>query len=458
MNHSSVFDVGSKRQLFVDQRFVEESDGIVLTVNEARKHPEPVLVADRPWESMCLGGYTTILEENGLYRLWYEAYASHYKEDYDARLCYAVSDDGIHWKKPELGLFEFQGSKDNNIVFEDRNGFGYHGGTVFVDPSAPPEERYKILYQAKGGTRADQGNACMRGAYSQDGLHWKKYPGILADHLSDTQTVVYYDEQLKKYVGYFRLWTEKGYRAIGRSETENFLHWPRGPTLILAPDERDPADMHMYTNAYRRYREAADAHFLIISSFYRTTDCVDAQLATSRDGIAWYRPDRRPFLRLGGEGYWDNKQIYVGVGMLSKGNELWLYYTGYMHKHGEARPRVISYAGKIGIAKVRKDGFVSADAGYQGGYLVTPPLKFSGSQLEINYDAGAGGFVSVEILEQNGFPIKGFSRAECDPLRGNSIAKAVTWRCKSDVGLLEGKAIRLRVTMREAKLYAFQFR
>jgi len=477
MKNSMVFDVGSKRQLFTDHRFIEASEGIVLTVNEARKHPEPVLVADRPWESMCIGGYFTILEEDGRYRLWYDSFASDYKSDADDRLCYAVSDDGLHWEKPELGLIEFQGSKKNNIVLEDIGGDGYHGGTVFIDPSARPEERYKILYQAEGRTRGD----FMRGACSPDGIHWKKYPGILADHLSDTQTVVYHDERLKKYVGYFRLWTggkEKEYRAIGRSETEDFLHWPRDPALVLAPDEFDPVDMHMYTNAYHQYREAADAHFFLIASFYslRTgmgkplplnrklplasytaTDCVDIQLAVSRNGILWYRPDRRPFIRLGNEGDPDSGSIYAGVGVIPKGDEIWIYYTCLRHKHGEAYPNIMSYAGQLRIAKVRRDGFVSADAGYRGGYILTPPLKFCGSRLELNYDAGAGGFVSVEILDNNGWPVKGLAKDDCDLLRGSSTAKAVTWKGESDVSCLAGKPIRLRITMRDVRLYAFQF-
>jgi len=452
-----LLDVDSKKQLLIDQRFIEDSEGIVLTVNEARKHPEPVLVADRPWESMCIGGYFTVREEAGRFRLWYDTFASDYRDDYDDRLCYADSNDGLHWEKPGLGLIEFQGSKDNNIVFEDRSGFGYHGGTVFTDPSAPPSERYKTLYQARGGTRADQWHTCMRGAYSEDGVHWHKYSGLLADHLSDTQTVVYYDEGLRRYIGYFRLWTKTGRRAVGRSETHDFQQWPRNPALVLAPDDTDPADMHMYTNGYHIYHGAADTHFFIITSFYKETDCTDIQLATSRDGINWNRVDRRPFIRLGVEGDWDSRQIYVGAAVIPMGDEVWVYYTGYRHRHGEAYPNVVSYGGKIGVAKVRRDGFISADAGYEGGYFTTPLLRFSGSRLELNYDAGAGGFIAVEILGENGYPLKGFSRTECNLLRGSSTAQTVTWHGGNDISSLANTPIHLRFTMRDSRLYAFQF-
>lgn len=453
----SILIVDSRKQLFIDDRFIQSSQGVVLSVNEARKYQEPVLIADRPWESMCIGGYSTVMEENGLYRLWYEAYASDYREDYDAKLCYAFSYDGIHWEKPALGQSEFQGSRDNNIVFDDCHNFGYHGGTVFKDPIASPEERYKVLYQARGGTRSDQSNACMRGIYSKDGIRWVKYPGILADHLSDTQTVVHYDEDSGRYVGYFRVWTEKGYRAIGRSETPDFLCWPRDPELILAPDQNDPTDIHLYTNGYRSYRVAQDAHIFVISSFHATTDLVDVQLATSRDGISWRRPDRRPLIRLGEEGTWDSGQIYVGAGTIDKGSELWVYYTGFRHGHGENRPDVISYEGKIGIAKIRKDGFMSAEAGPQGGFVMTPLLKFSGSHLELNYDAGTEGEVSVELLGEDLIPIRAFSEPDCDPLHGDSTTKTVTWKGNDDLGHIAGRPTHLRFNMRDAKLFAFHF-
>jgi len=451
-----VLEVDWRKQLFLDHRLMEASEGVRLVVNGAVKHGKPVLVADKPWENATLGGYITVLREEDLFRLWYEAYASDCMSDFDARLCYAESHDGLTWTKPELGLFEFQGSKKDNIVFEDRAGDGYHGGTVFKDPSAPAAERFKVLYQARGGTRPEQWNACMRGIYSADGIHWSKYPGILADHLSDTQSVVDYDEASGRYVGYFRLWVKEKVRAIGRSETGDFRSWPRDSFLVLAPDELDAPDMSMYTNAYHRYRDAQDAHLFFISCFYTSTNCLDVQLATSRDGKLWHRPSREPFLRLGPDEAWDSKMFFVGVSVLPVGEELWLYYSAHSHDHGKSLEQV-RCGGGIGLARVRMDGFTSIDAGPGGGSFTTPLIRFSGRRLELNYDAGAGGALTVGLFDEEGCAIEGFSNPECDPLRGNHLAKTVSWKGRSDLGALAGRAVRLSFTLRNAKLYGFQF-
>ena len=106
---------------------------------------------------------------------------------------------------------------------------------------------------------------------------------------------------------------------------------------------------------------------------------------------------------------------------------------------------------------MRRDGFVSADAGYGGGELTTPELTFGGSRLELNLEGSAGGWAQVEILQPNGEPYPGFGLAQADVLRGNGVAKPVTWRGAADVGSLAGQSARLRFVMRSAKLYAFCF-
>src|SRR6185437_3390833 len=103
-------------------------------------------------------------------------------------------------------------------------------------------------------------------------------------------------------------------------------------------------------------------------------------------------------------------------------------------------------------------GFVSADFDYAGGTLLTPPLRFAGSRLELNFDGGAGGVGRVEILDEDGAPLPGFSLAEADQLMGNNVRMTVSWRGHTDLSRLAGKVVRLRVVGRGVRLYAFQFR
>jgi len=184
---------------------------------------------------------------------------------------------------------------------------------------------------------------------------------------------------------------------------------------------------------------------------------LDIQLATSRDGIRWTRVERGPFIRLGEAGSLEGGCLYMGVGMIRKGDEIWMYYTGFRFTHGNYDFKRDRNAAVIRKAIVRLDGFTSADTDYSGGELVTKLLKFKGKRLQLNVDTSALGEVRVEIADRTGKSFKGFAAAECDPIHGNYIAKVVTWEGRSDVSALAGRAVRLRFVMRSAKLYAFQF-
>ena len=106
---------------------------------------------------------------------------------------------------------------------------------------------------------------------------------------------------------------------------------------------------------------------------------------------------------------------------------------------------------------MRLDGFISADADYTGGELTTPPVKFTGKELQLNVDTGGGGSVRVELLDEHGKPIAGYTEADATLLSGNSVRMLVTWGEKQDVSKLAGKPIKIRFVMRDCKLYAFQF-
>ena len=119
-----VIDVGSRKQLLFDQRFIADMTGDVEHSMAAPfQHSEPVLRADRPWEDDGIGAYNTVLREGNTWRMWY--HASKFLPDNlggmpaegACRLCYAESHDGgWNWEKPNLGLVEFGGSTANNIV------------------------------------------------------------------------------------------------------------------------------------------------------------------------------------------------------------------------------------------------------------------------------------------------------------------------------------------------------
>ncbi len=443
-------NVSNRRQLFIDDYFIETSRNLRFVLNPPRKSGIIFLRADKPWERLMINAWHTIMEDPDptapeyRYRLWYEVYWK--PGDQGSALAYARSRDLIHWEKPELGLIEFQGSKQNNLVWRGTAEHGQHGGTVFIDPNAPPEERYKYVYL--GG-----GKLCA--AVSPDGIHWRPYDGprgdVLCDWPSDTQNVAFWDPDLGCYMFYGRWWSP---RMVAHARAEGFGPFGK-PEVVMAPDDSDPPDTDIYNNAAVKYPWADRAYFMFPSLYHHPSDKLWVELAISRDGRQWSRPCREPFIPTGMPGQWDEGLIYRGVGLIRRGSEIWLSFYGRHATHNTYKDK--RYQGAYSWAISRLDGFVSLDAGDETGELVTVPIIFSGSRLVLNVHALPGGWVRCELQDGSGKAVPGFSVNEADPIRVDSVGQTVTWRGRSNVRHLAGQPVRLRIVMRRAKLYAFEF-
>ena len=466
---------GNRRQLLFDDVLVASKEGFVITPNQAVRTESAILEPEAPWEE---GGIhvESVLAYDGLFRLWYRAYG----EDQVARLCYAASTDGIHWQRPNLGLFEYRSSKQNNIVL-------LNIGNVFLDPSAPEERRFKMICDRGKYTypSAYDGGARFRyldpppatwhysgigGAYSPDGIYWTfTEKESIMPWYTDTMNVAFWDERIRKYVAYVR-WNEylrvkdgvlRGsfdYRAIARSESEDFENFPL-PEKILEPDFDHPEDKDLwggglYDSAAIQYPFAQDAYFIFPAAFHHSSDTLDIQLGASRDGIRFTRW-REPFVRLGRQGSFDSRMLYMGRGMLAMGDELWMYYSGFDQLHDQGK--VEDFRSAIGRVRIRRDGFVSQDAPGSGGTLTTHPFGLTGRSLEVNRDASSRGWLKVEILDREEQPVPGFDEQSADRLHGNDVHQRVTWNGQDDLSSLAGRSIRLRFTGQSVKLYAFQF-
>ena len=477
MPQSNPVSLGTAKQLLFDDAIVEAKEGFTATMNPATRTNTPVLAPEKPWESRGCNNPTVMLDE-GVYKMWYSANG----EDGTPRDCYATSTDGIHWERPNLGLIDYQGSRENNIISLDLN-----HGSIFKDPSAEPERRFKCILGAGkyeyvavygGGARFRYDEippetwhyGSVGGLYSPDGIHWTACEKPIMPWYTDTRNVAFWDDRIQKYVAYVR-WNEylrvedgaqRGsfdYRAIGRSESTDFENFPV-PEKIHEPDFDNPEDADMwggglYDTAALKYPLADDAYFIFTAAYYHTTDALDIQLATSRDGIHLTRW-REPFVRLGPDGAFDSMMLYMGVGVLPFGDELRLYYAGYDQPHDKVPSK--EYCPAIGSALLRLDGFVSQDAAGQEGWLTTLPFTCEGSHLEVNMDGSARGWLKVEILDEGMQPLKGFTEAEADRLGGSSTAQIVTWDGKQDLSALKGQTVRLRFVGQSVKLYAFQLR
>jgi len=217
---------------------------------------------------------------------------------------------------------------------------------------------------------------------------------------------------------------------------------------MMTVDDRDMPGDQMYALSIFYYETV---YLGLLRMFHTSNGVVDIQLATSRNARHWDRRIRTPFIpTTPKEGAWDygnnapatNPPIRVG-------DELWFYYSGRGTHHDE-----VPNTGAIGLGTLRVDGFVSMDAGAQGGVLTTKPLRLTGRTLCINADA-AGGRLLVEVMGQDGNVVAPFSTANCESLTSDAIRHAVRWRGATDLASIGDRIVRLRFRLAGASLYAF---
>jgi hypothetical protein len=481
----SILDVGSRKQLFLDRRLIETDRNIQLVFNPPRHLPENVLPAEGTWERGRLGAYVSVIEEGAGYRMYYNAYDARFETEY---LCVALSDDGVRWRRPRIGTIEHDGSRDNNIV-----GIGVRG-RVFVDPFDAAARRYKLLarmdrddprWPPSKGTRRTDASYMLT---SSDGFTWQRVEEPVLGFSLASMTDVVWDDLAGRWaiyarqvlpdgatVGYGRL--EVARDALLRPFPVTPAPWSGPPRravdlrgelpFVLRPDERDPNGSNIYTLYAQRYR-GADAVFVAFPSIWYSrgragrgdpsaSDGMEMQFAHSRDGSAWQRPVRRSIVPLWSEpGPTAVDQVYCG-GMVRRGDELVVFYNRVAGRHLTDPWKPLGPRSMIGRVVFRLDGFVSAEAGSEGGELTTRALTFAGRRLEINAWVGAGGSVRVALLDAGGRPLPGFDLADSVGLEGNSVRHAVAWKQGSDVAALAGRPVRLRIALRDAKLFALQF-
>ena len=474
--------VGSAKQLFIDERFIASSRNVALQMNPPAKLGA-VLRPERPWESKSIGFCASVIEHDGIFKLFYRA-DGHEK---GATVCLATSSDGLRWERPLIGLYEAGGSKDNNIVFcGTDNSEAYRGvgeTVVFLDPHGIPEQRFKMIASSGWPDPKTAGLYCHT---SPDGIHWTAGPRVL-DICPDTANQAAWDRQRGKYVAYIRIWNPL--RQIGRIEVDDIMKpWPYTPLgdrayfiwgrdkiavtstefpVAFGYDAEDPVPSDHYNPAAVEYPYAQQAYLAFPSPYmhfpeppvgtYGNDGLLDIQMAVSRDGVQFHRPERTPYIALGLAGEPDALSNYMAVGLLRVGDYLYQYYGAYAVTHGLPEGQQKLPIGCLAAVRQRLDGFVSADAAWAGGELVTPPLVFTGQRLVLNLNASAMGACRVGLQDAAGKDLPGFDVDACDILRGNSVAQTVTWKGASDVSALAGKPVQLRFVMRATKLFAFQF-
>lgn len=494
------------RRVLADTRRVVGFDGDVAhRWHPARKHPEPVLRGDRPWDGTGAFVYGSVLRRGDRLGLWYQARAAVGGANTHA-VAYAESGDGLRWEKPDLGVVPFEGSAANNLTDAvlhfpsvGREGDGYWavghaaaGASAYgVDPGYPARGVYRL--------RSEDGARWRRDRRAGDGPLWPAAPGEGAGAGAgafapggaygppgDVNAVVY-DAPRRRYLG-----AEKRHIALGGFHRRAFacrtsadgLTWT-GPRMALAPDEADDRrarDLGLHRADFYGLTFHPYPEFVLgfVWVFYMTAPpapawparralygwgpdgrIAEVQTVLSYDGEFWVRPPGRPALIAAGErGAWDGANLATAAAPVDAGDETFHYYGGGPIFHGAharppdgLRPPVGAYAA-TGLARMGRDRYASFGAS-AGGSVLLDHGPVAGRRLRVNA-AAAQGSVRAAVLDAAGRPLPGLDLESCRPFHGDAVDGEVGWAAADLSAVPAGQPVAIRFVLQEADLYAYE--
>lgn len=461
---TGTIDLGLRRELFVDRFLIERlGGGAALRLATPRREAD-ALILNRPWEGP-FSNYVTVIQDGPRYHLYYRGLPRAGADGSNAEsTCYAASNDGLHFERPELGLFEVEGSRKNNTILAGMAPFSSNFSPVLdTRPGVPESHRFKAL---AGTVRSG-----LAAFHSADGVRWKKMreEPVFRDGIFDSQNLAFWSAAEQRYVMYFRTFKAMGktrYRWVSRTTSEDFLQWtaPEEMTFGGAPPE------HLYTSQTHPYYRAPHIYIALAARFmpgrqvlaedearalqvdpgyYK--DCADTVLLTSRGGSAYDRVFLEAFLRPGpGLRNWVSRNNYAALNTVETGPEEISFYT--LSDYGQPTVHLRRYS-------LAMDRFAGIEAPYAGGEVVTRPLRFGGAtQLLLNFATSAPGGVKVELQDESGAPIPGYTLSDSVELIGDRIERAARWKGPGpSVAGVAGRPVRLRMVLKDATVYALRF-
>lgn len=437
------YEIGARRELFVDDFLLDGESG---NIGRRLHHPQPREIAlrlDRPWEGMT-SAYFVMVQDGARALMYYRGQTA--PGDDGQVCCLAESRDGIRFARVNAGAIEFEGSKENNIVWK---GVAAHNFTPFLDPNpaAPADERFKAI----GYSHHGRGLGVFA---SPDGIRWRElldHPAI-TDGAFDSQNLAFWDPLRGRYVEFHRKGRD-GVRDIMTCTSEDFRTWTQ-PVFL---EYGDPRKEHLYTNGIFAYPRAPHIYIGLPARFVpgrtkivgrKEPGISDAVLMSSRDGLRFDRWSQA-FIRPGLEPeVWTDRNNYPAWNILETApGELSVYWTEHYRHPGMRLRRGV----------LRADGFVSLHSEGAPGEVLTRPLVFDGDRLELNHATDATGSIRLELCDPHGAPIPGFTLYESETLFGNELAHAVAWKSGGDLSGLAGKPVRLRLRLENADVYSLRF-
>lgn len=497
-----MINISNRRECFFDNFLINEKK----TTAETRLHKptrrEVIMELSDPWEGNHASIFSTFFAEEK----WHMYYCVENKSQF---VCYAVSDDCIHWTKPNLGRVEFCGSKDNNILFDPTllQGFdfrGFNNMSVFYDenPSCPPDEKYKMVAWWMG-------HASLVLLTSADPINFDKHRLITDDGEFDSQNRAFWSAEHKKYFCYYRDEHEPGenigiidksytdkvasslfdpetfamrdpgqgtfsfMRDIRVIESSDFVNWsakksityngadfqlyhncvfpyPRAPHLFVAFPLRY-VERKAWTKNYDELCGRADRLQRMKQMARLGLAVTDSLFMTSRDGYEFTKYDEA-FIQPPAENpdafvYGDSAATPVLVEIPS---EIPGADNEYMIMVRESFRLTAESRPKLVKYTLRLDGFVSLHAGGEEKEVVTKELVYDGNELYANIATSARGYAYFTLKSGD----EEYTSVE---VFGNSINKRIRFDDDEAVKRLSGKSVTLEIKMFDCDIYSIKF-
>jgi hypothetical protein len=417
-----------------------------LELGTVEKFPEnPLFGEEKPWEVRFDNLYANVIFDPATkeYHCWYSPFIideatsatppdqresiRYIPKKREMGVCYASSRDGIAWTKPDLGLVEFNGNRNNNLVAR-----GPHGAGVMMDAhESDPAKRFKLFYR-------DEHDMAIE--VSPDGLTWSaptSCPEIAA--VGDTHNQLLWAQERNEYLGFTRLWNkERGIRQVGWTHSADATHWAKAENVL----EGDAPTLQVYSMPVFRY---ADCYIGLPAIFNKESDRVHTELAWSPDGRDWRRiTPGAPFIPTSEQrGQYDWGCVYAAASPVFQDDVIRIYYGGSDGPHTGWRK------GFLCLAMLRPYGF----AGYapidstQPSVITTQPIANLG-RTRITADIAQGGSIEISVLDAHDAELR-----HSKPIRETVTDGEIPWLSESTESPLE---YRLRFNFMNARIYAFR--
>lgn len=440
-------------QLFLDDALIESAHRVRRTWHRPVRHPQNPIVRPDTDDEKCAFLFGTVVfdPQDELFKMWHYSARS----AGGAVVGYLMSEDGVCWRKPELGLYEIAGTKRNNVCLHAPENYYVELAGVIRNPrSQGDEDRWLMCVCTR---RRGKSYSVLK---SPDGLRWSEVCNWVPPQPAHPDRACFvWDPHAEQYALYCRTrqkpdvsseWLGDNWwgRGVARTHSADLQIWSE-PVQVMGSDAEDRSSTEIYSMMAWPYGDL----WLGLPQTYRSrTDvaCVDVQFAWSRDGMQWSRQREPPFIALGAEGEWDRFNQGIATRPVSVGDRLHLYYSGRTYRHGGYQgDDKGAYWAAIGLLTLRQDGWCSLDGSFDGAGVTTVPLRLPAGKLHLNAKADFGA-VEVEVLDAAGQVLEGFIAA---PLRQDAVDAMVEF--PRSLASLAGRCVRLRFGLKNARLYAF---